>query len=99
MPKTMAIAAPIDEISSGLMTSPTRTTTMPMAKPIGHSVGGGRCVSSWSDSCLVSGLGCSGSTGRSLIGNAYPAGAEPHPRVEELHTVFRGGTNGPAYDA
>src|SRR3954453_17542701 len=70
MPKTMAIAAPIDEISSGLMMSPTRATPMPIAKPIGHSVGGGRCVSSWSDSCLVSGLGCSGSTGRSLIGNA-----------------------------
>ena len=26
----------------GLITSPTRTTTMPIAKPIGHSVGGGR---------------------------------------------------------
>src|SRR3954469_24784814 len=76
MPKTMAIAAPIDEISSGLMMSPTRTTTMPMAKPIGHSVGGGRCVSSWSDSCLVSGLGCSASTGRSLIGNAAAAAGE-----------------------
>jgi len=41
-PKTMAITPPIDEISSGLMISPTRTTTMPIAKPIGHSVGGGR---------------------------------------------------------
>ncbi len=61
-PKTMAIAPPIDEISSGLMMSPTRTTTMPIANPMGHSVGGGRCGSSWSDSCAVSGLGCSGST-------------------------------------
>src|SRR3954469_8013177 len=77
MPKTMAIAAPIDEISSGLMMSPTRTTTMPMAKPIGHSVGGGRCVSSWSDSCLVSGLGCSGSTGRSLTRSAGSPEGEP----------------------
>ena len=58
----MAIAAPIDEISSGLMMSPTRRTTMPIAKPIGYSVGDGRCVSSGSDSCSVSGLGCSGST-------------------------------------
>ena len=48
--------------SSGLMMSPTRATTMPIAKPIGHSVGAGRCVSSGSDSCSVSGLGCSGST-------------------------------------
>src|SRR5690349_5281568 len=75
-PKTIAITAPIDEISSGLITSPTRTTTMPIAKPIGHSVGGGRCGSSWSDSCSVSGLGCSGSTGESLIGNADAASGE-----------------------
>jgi len=61
-PKTIAIAPPIDEISSGLITRPTRTTTIPIAKPMGHSVGDGRCASSWSDSCSVSGLGCSGST-------------------------------------
>src|SRR5438445_482651 len=42
----------------------------------GDSVGGGRCASSWSDSCSVSGLGCSGSTIRSLIGNADVAGRE-----------------------
>ena len=57
-----AIAAPIVEIQSGLMIRPTRTTTTPIAKPIGHRVGEGRCGSSWSDSCSVSGLGCSGST-------------------------------------
>src|SRR6476659_8033721 len=67
--KTMAIAALIDEISSGLTISPTSRTTIPIAKPIGYSVGDGRCVSSWSDSCSVSGLGCSGSTNRSLTAN------------------------------
>ena len=40
--KTIAITAPIVEISSGLMISPTRTTTTPIAKPIGYSVGAGR---------------------------------------------------------
>src|SRR3954471_19355494 len=91
MPKTMAITAPIVEISSGLMMSPTRTTTIPIAKPIGQIVGGGRCASSWSDSCSASGLGCSGSTGRSLTANGAAAKRElaqavlgPAPRDELL---------------
>ena len=42
----MAITAPIVEIQSGLMIRPTRRTAMPIAKPIGQSVGDGRCGSS-----------------------------------------------------
>ena len=42
-----AIAPPIVEIQSGLMIRPTRRTAMPIAKPIGQRVGGGRCGSSW----------------------------------------------------
>ena len=41
-PKTMAIAPPMVEIQSGLMIRPTRRTAMPMAKPSGQRVGGGR---------------------------------------------------------
>src|SRR5260370_42678176 len=72
----MAIPAPIVEISSGSITSPTRTTTIPIAKPMGYIVGLGRCAC-----CSGSGLGCSGSTNRSLIGNAFSAKGELADRV------------------
>ncbi len=52
---------------------------MPIANPIGHNVGGGRCVSSWSDSCSVSGLGCSGSTKSKSYRKGRPEGARTNP--------------------
>ena len=42
-PKTTAITAPADDTQTGLTIRPTRMTAMPMANPMGQSVGDGPC--------------------------------------------------------